>query len=210
MMRHIMTMRFVVAAAAFAVAYPLLAGELPNAMCPSSRLVPELDGNYHDCSRESENASCKRCDAPVALRQSRQDTVCARGANRALMAGRSTSPLRRGRMAAVVASVAIASVVLLNLVATVMLVRSDFLTPLQRVLQLAFVWAVPFIGSIVVIAVLRGARSYHKPRFASDASGNAWLPGSGPQSEAFSGHHGGHGEGGGDAGDGDDGWGGGH
>ena len=113
-------------------------------------------------------------------------------------------------MTTAVASVALALVVLLNLAATVMLVRSDFETPLQKVLQLVFVWVIPCVGSIIVIAVLRGARSDRRPRFASDSSGDAWLPGSGPESEGFGGHHGGHGESGGDAGHGGDSGGGGH
>ena|SRR5882757_10608621 len=113
-------------------------------------------------------------------------------------------------MATVVASVALALVVLLNLVATVMIARSDFETPLQKVLQLVFAWVVPCIGSIIVIAVLRGARSDRKAYPASDSSGDTWLPGSGPQSEGFGGHHSGHGEGGGDVGHGGDGGGGGH
>ena len=113
-------------------------------------------------------------------------------------------------MSTAVASVALALVVLLNLVATVMLARSDFETPLQKAVQLALIWIVPCVGSIIVIAVLRGARSDHKPRFASDSAGSAELPGTGPMSESFGGHHGGHGEGGGDAGHGADGGGSGH
>jgi uncharacterized membrane protein YgcG len=105
-------------------------------------------------------------------------------------------------MTTAVASVALALVVLLNLVATVMLARSDFETPLQKALQLALVWIVPCVGSIIVIAVLRGARSDHKHRFATDSVANAELPGTGPMSESFGGHHGGHGEGGGDGGGG--------
>ncbi len=113
-------------------------------------------------------------------------------------------------MTTVVASVVLALVVLLNLVATVMLVRSDFETPLQKALQLALVWIVPCVGSIIVIAVLRGARYDHKLGFASDSVANADLPGTGPMSEGFGGHHGGHGEGWGDVGHGGDGGGGGH
>jgi uncharacterized membrane protein YgcG len=113
-------------------------------------------------------------------------------------------------MATVVASVIISMVVLLNLVATVMLARSDFETSLQKALQLALIWIVPCVGSIIVIAVLRGARSDHRPRFASDSAGNAELPDTRPMSEAFGGHHGGHGEGGADAGHGGDGGGGAH
>ena len=111
-------------------------------------------------------------------------------------------------MAAVVASVVISLVVLLNLVATVMLARSDFETPLQKTLQLVLVWIVPGVGSIIVISVLRSARSDYKPRFASDSSAAPGLPGSDSMSETFGGYHGSHG--GSDAGHGGDGGGGGH
>ena len=119
-------------------------------------------------------------------------------------------------MATVVASVGLALVVLLNVVATVLIVRSDFETQLQKVLQLIFVWLIPLVGSTIVIAVLKGARSDRKPRVDSVASGDVWMPGMGPESEGGRGHHGGHGEGsgysghGGDAGHGGDGGGGGH
>jgi hypothetical protein len=62
-------------------------------------------------------------------------------------------------MVTVVASVALGFTIPLNLVATVMVVRSDFETPLQKALQLIFAWAVPFVGSIIVIAVRRSVRS---------------------------------------------------
>jgi hypothetical protein len=107
-------------------------------------------------------------------------------------------------MATVVASIGLGMVVLLNLVATVMLVRSDFETPLQKVLQLVFAWAIPIVGSIIVIAVLKGARSDRKPRFGSGSSGDVWLPGMGPEPEGPAGHHSGHGESSGDAGHGGD------
>ena len=110
-------------------------------------------------------------------------------------------------MATVVASVGLALVVLLNLVATVLIVRSDFETPLQKVLQLIFVWLIPLVGSTIVIAVLKAGRSDRKPRFDSGASGDVWMPGMGPESEGGRGHHGegsGYSGHGGDAGHGDD------
>jgi hypothetical protein len=103
-------------------------------------------------------------------------------------------------MVTLVASVALGFTILLNLVATVMVVRSDFETPLQKALQLIFAWVVPFIGSIIVIAVRRSLRSDTKSRFASGSSGDTWLPGSGPESDGY----------GGDAGHGGDAGGGGH
>jgi len=113
-------------------------------------------------------------------------------------------------MTTAVASVVLVLVVLLNVVATVMLARSDFETPQQKALQLALVWIVPCVGSIIVIAVLRGARSDHKPGFASDSTANPGLPGADSMAGNFGGHHGGHSAGGGDAGHGGDGGGGGH
>jgi hypothetical protein len=108
-------------------------------------------------------------------------------------------------MATVVASVGLALVVLLNVVATVLIARSDFETPLQKVLQLVFAWVVPCVGSIIVIAFLNDAGFKPKRRFESASSDKVWLPGIGPGSEGTSGHHGSHGEGsdaghGGDAG----------
>ena len=111
-------------------------------------------------------------------------------------------------MATVAASIVISIVVLLNVVATVMLARSDFETPLQKTLQLVLVWIVPGVGSVIVIAVLRGAHSDYKPRFASDSAAAPGLSGSDSMSENFGGYHGGHGSG--DAGHGGDGGGGGH
>jgi hypothetical protein len=112
-------------------------------------------------------------------------------------------------MATVATSVVISVVGLLNVIATVMLARSDFETPLQKVLQLVLVWIVPFVGSIIVIAVLRGARSDYNPRFRSDSASDVGLPGTGPMSESFGGHHIGHGDVGGEAGHGGEGEGGG-
>jgi hypothetical protein len=77
-------------------------------------------------------------------------------------------------VATVVASIGLALVVLLNVVATVLIARSDFETPFQKVLQLIFAWLIPLVGSTIVIAVLKGTRSDRKPRFDSSASGDVW------------------------------------
>lgn len=95
-------------------------------------------------------------------------------------------------------------VVLLIVVATAFIARSDFETPLQKTLQLIFAWVVPLIGSIIIIAVLKATRPERERAFDSGSSGKSWLPGIGPESESGHGHHGGHGEGGSDAGHGDD------
>jgi hypothetical protein len=107
-------------------------------------------------------------------------------------------------MVTVVASVVVGSIVLLNLVATAFIVRSEFGTPLQKAVQLIFVWAVPLVGSIIIIAVLKVTRPERERRFDSGSLGNSWLPGIGPESETAHGHHGSHGEAGGDAGHGGD------
>jgi hypothetical protein len=97
-------------------------------------------------------------------------------------------------MAAVVALVFLGLTVLLNFVATIMLSRSDFETPIQKVLQYSFIWIIPFVGSIIVIAVVKSAHSRHKFRFDSDSGEGIWLPGIGTDSGSIGVHHSGHGE----------------
>jgi hypothetical protein len=88
-------------------------------------------------------------------------------------------------MATIAALIVISLVVLLHVVVTVMLTRSDFEISLQKTLQLALVWIVPCVGSIIVIAVLRGAHSDCKPRFASDSAINPGLPGTDSMSDSY-------------------------
>lgn len=112
-------------------------------------------------------------------------------------------------MTAITASVALGlAVLLLDVIATVLLVRSTVATPRQKALQLVFIWAIPFLGSIVVIAILRETISTPRGRLSS-GSGDQWFPGFGPESEPHRGHHGEH-SGGGDVGHGGDGGFGGH
>jgi hypothetical protein len=101
-----------------------------------------------------------------------------------------------------IASVTLGLAVLLDVIATVLLVRSTVTTPLQKSLQLVFTCAVPFVGSIIVIAILRETISTPRARRASGA-GDVWIPGIGPESESHGGHHGEH-SGGGDVGHGGD------
>jgi uncharacterized membrane protein YgcG len=110
-------------------------------------------------------------------------------------------------MATVIASVILGSVVLLDAVATVLLIRSSVPTPVQKTLQLVFIWIVPLVGSIAVIAILRETILTPRRHLGSGSSGNEGLLGIGPESESFRGHHGDHG-GGGDVGHGDAGFGG--
>lgn len=104
----------------------------------------------------------------------------------------------------VVASIGLSIVVLLNFAATVMLVRSDFDTQIQKALQLVFVWAVPIVGSIFVIAVLKFVGSDRKHRFGSGSPDDPGFLGIGTGSEGCSHQHGGHGDSSGDAGHGGD------
>jgi hypothetical protein len=90
--------------------------------------------------------------------------------------------------------------VLLDVAATVLLVRSTVATPLQKALQLAFAWVVPFVGPIIIIAVLKETIATPRSRRESGA-GDVWLPGIGPES---GGHHAHHGDGGSDLGHGGD------
>ena len=110
-------------------------------------------------------------------------------------------------MANVIALVILGSVVLLDVVATVLLIRSSVPTPVQKTLQVVFIWIVPLIGSIAVIAILKETISTPRRHRGSGSSGNEGLPGIGPESESFRGHHGDHG-GGADVGHGDAGFGG--
>jgi hypothetical protein len=110
-------------------------------------------------------------------------------------------------MATIVASLILGAVVLLNLVATLFIARSEYGSPLQKVLQLMFAWVVPLVGSVIVIAVLKVTSPARESRFDSGSLGRSWLPGIGPESETTHGHHSGHGESGGDAGQGDAGFG---
>jgi hypothetical protein len=105
-------------------------------------------------------------------------------------------------VAIIIASVALGLAVLLDVIATVLLIRSTIATPLQKALQLAFIWAIPLIGSIIVIAILRETMSTPRACLAP-GSGDEWLPGIGPESESHRGHHGEH-SGGGDFGHGGD------
>ena len=111
-------------------------------------------------------------------------------------------------MATVIASIILGSVVLLNVIATALLLRSSVATPIQKTLQFMFIWVAPLVGSTVVIAILRETIHTPRTRLGSDASGNVWLPGIGSESESFGGRHGQHGGGSGDMGHGDGGFGG--
>lgn len=105
-------------------------------------------------------------------------------------------------MTIIITLVTLGLAVLLDVAATVLIIRSTVATPLQKALQLASSWAIPFVGSIIVIAVVKETIDSPQSRRGSSSS-DAWLPGNGPESEGTGGHHGHHG-GGGDVGHGGD------
>ena len=93
-------------------------------------------------------------------------------------------------MGVVGVSIIFCSAIALNVVATVMAIRAEFGTPLQKALQLMFVWLVPLLGSMVVITVVTSTRSDHKRRRLSDTGDVIGQPGIGPDSRG--GHLDGH------------------
>jgi hypothetical protein len=96
-----------------------------------------------------------------------------------------------------VASVALSLICLLNVIATIWLVRSTIATVVQKSWQVVIIWLVPVIGAITVIAVLLETRYTLKPRLNTGDGGEIWPPGIGP---GYGSHHGG---GGGDLSHGD-------
>ena len=58
------------------------------------------------------------------------------------------------------------SVAALNIVATVMLIRSNFETTFQKLAQGFLIWAIPVIGAILIIAVLTNTRNVSRSRTA--------------------------------------------
>ena len=103
-------------------------------------------------------------------------------------------------MSSVMASAVLGSAIVLDVVATALLVRSDVATTLQKTLQIIFIWLVPFFGAIMVIALLREVLAVDRDGGGTDASSSGWLAGMGPEIGDSSAHHHGHGAGTGDGG----------
>lgn len=74
----------------------------------------------------------------------------------------------------ILGSASLALLVILNLVATVCVFRSDFLSPMQKAAQLLLVWLVPFVGAILVIAILSNSRPARDPTY-DENSANQYL-----------------------------------
>jgi hypothetical protein len=92
-------------------------------------------------------------------------------------------------MPVVIAWIMLGLALLLNVAASLLLLRSTVATPVQKALQLVFVWAVPFVGSIIVIAVLKETVSNPRSRRDFCSTSEVWLPGIGPDSGSAGAHH---------------------
>ncbi len=73
-------------------------------------------------------------------------------------------------------------VTILNLVATVCLMRSGVYSGSQKTLQLGLVWLVPLVGAILVLSVWAHDRNSAARDPARHEEG-PWLPGIGPESD---------------------------
>jgi hypothetical protein len=68
---------------------------------------------------------------------------------------------------AVVTAVGLALALLLNLVATAFIVHSECGSAIQKAIQLIITWGIPFVGSIIVVAVLKARLPRRKRGFDS-------------------------------------------
>jgi hypothetical protein len=100
----------------------------------------------------------------------------------------------------------------LSVIATVCVLRSGAYSTIQKLLQIALVWLLPFVGAIVVLSVWAYDRKFwaHDRKFTSPRpvgpDEGPGLHGIGPESDhdadaGEGGGHGGHGGHGGDSGD---------
>jgi ABC-type nickel/cobalt efflux system permease component RcnA len=99
-----------------------------------------------------------------------------------------------------VVSVIFMTAAVLSAIATVCVLRSAAYSTIQKLLQIALVWLLPFVGAIAVLSVWAHDRKFTSPRPVHPDEG-PWLPGIGPESDHR--HHGADaGESGGHGGDG--------
>jgi hypothetical protein len=112
-------------------------------------------------------------------------------------------------VAEILGSIALGLALVLSLVATKILIRSDFESRFQKSAQMILIWVIPFVGAILVIAVLSQSKVRQMRPLNGSEGGASWMPGMGPESSRESGQHshwgdsghGGHGGGGGHGGD---------
>jgi hypothetical protein len=92
-------------------------------------------------------------------------------------------------MTTILLPVALSAALLLNIVATIFLSRSDYLSLTQKAAQAALIWVLPLVGSIVVIAVLRhsGTDTDSSSEVTRPTDG-AWLLSQTPDADTFHGN----------------------
>jgi hypothetical protein len=69
--------------------------------------------------------------------------------------------------------------IFLDIVASFHVVRSDIHSGSQKALQLVLTWAIPFLGSILVLSVL--AQHRKSDLGYQTLNGSSWTPGTGPE-----------------------------
>jgi hypothetical protein len=69
------------------------------------------------------------------------------------------------KLALVLATASLTLLVVLNVIATVYVFRSDFTSPFQKAAQLLLTWFVPFVGPVLVIAILANTRPARDPPY---------------------------------------------
>jgi hypothetical protein len=70
-----------------------------------------------------------------------------------------------------------------------MLIRSDFESRFQKSAQMILIWVIPFVGAILVIAVLSQSKVRLMHPLNGSEGGDTWMPGMDPESSRESGHH---------------------
>ena len=92
-------------------------------------------------------------------------------------------------MAEILGSIPLCLGAILDLMATKMLIRSDFESRFQKSAQIILIWVIPFVGAILVIAVLSQSKVRLTHPLNGSKGGDTWMPGMGPESSRESGHH---------------------
>jgi len=70
----------------------------------------------------------------------------------------------------------------LAIAASVLIVRSNFGSPLRKASQFLFVWLIPLVGPIVAIVILRSTGSAHASPRLTDVEDVDGIAGIGPES----------------------------
>jgi tellurite resistance protein TehA-like permease len=77
-------------------------------------------------------------------------------------------------LGAILATAGLSLLAVLNIVATVYVFRSDFTSRVQKAAQLILTWLIPFVGPILVIAMLSNSRPARDPAY-DPAGDNQYL-----------------------------------